>query len=87
MDRILGPAGTEVELTVLNFCDNYEQERKITITRGPILRSPNPLEDSYFVNLHEEEILRECPSQPEPSQDPTATNVNPGEKGKQKSIF
>ncbi len=58
VNRIRGEKGTPVKLGMLDICT--DQEKEITVIRGPILTAPNFLEDSYFVNLNQEEIFKNC---------------------------
>ena len=59
VSKIKGPAGTLVKLKIIDFCDN--QEKEITVVRGPINHFSSMIEDSYFVNTKQEEIFKECP--------------------------
>ena len=81
-DRIMGPKDTKVTLGVIDFCN--DQEKEVVLTRGPITNSPNMLEDSYFVSVHQEEIFKECETQSHVSRTQTESG-DPGSDSEQKS--
>ncbi len=70
MNKIRGPENTQVKLKIHSFCEN--QEKEITVTRGPIYYFPDWLKDNHFVNLHQQEPLG-CESETRPASDKPGT--------------
>lgn len=48
-ERIKGPAGTDVTLTIHSVCENKEKE--VVVTRGPIVDKPDWVADAKFISL------------------------------------
>ncbi len=70
--QITGTQGTKVTLGVLGFCDN--QEKEISVTRGPIIPPFHWHEESRFVNVDKEETFKHCETQG--SEDPETESSN-----------